>query len=102
RTYEVLSDHEKRKRYDQLGENWKAGADFTPPPDWEGMRVEYDDFGDLFGGQRTQSGFSDFFETVFGGRRAARGGAGFRMRGQDLEAENADYDRVGMSKCCLG
>ncbi len=30
--YEVLSDPEKRKRYDQLGADWKAGADFTPPP----------------------------------------------------------------------
>src|SRR4029434_4994589 len=45
----VLSDLEKRKRYDQLGENWKSGADFTPPPGWEGGRVEYADFGDLFG-----------------------------------------------------
>ena len=32
--YAVLSDPDKRKRYDQLGENWKAGADFTPPPGW--------------------------------------------------------------------
>src|SRR6266851_2923647 len=44
--YEVLSDSEKRKRYDQLGANWKAGADFTPPPGGNGTRVE---FGDLFG-----------------------------------------------------
>ena len=34
--YEVLSDPEKRQRYDTLGENWRAGADFTPPPNWEG------------------------------------------------------------------
>ena len=33
--YEVLSDADKRKRYDELGPNWKAGADFTPPPGWE-------------------------------------------------------------------
>src|SRR5438552_13625872 len=32
--YEVLSDPEKRERYDQLGQNWKAGQDFTPPPGW--------------------------------------------------------------------
>ena len=87
--YEVLSDPEKRKRYDELGENWKAGAEFTPPPGWEGMRVEYGDFGDMFGGGRGASGFSDFFESMFGGRRAAHGGAGFRMRGQDVEAEIA-------------
>ncbi len=85
--YEVLSDPEKRKRYDQLGENWKAGADFTPPPGWEGMRVEYGDIGDIFGGNRGAGGFSDFFESMFGGRRSARTGAGFRMRGQDVEAE---------------
>jgi len=59
--YEVLSDPEKRKRYDQLGENWKTGADFTPPPGWEGGHVEYGDFGDLFGAGRGSGGFSDFF-----------------------------------------
>jgi len=85
--YEVLSDPEKRKRYDQLGPNWKAGQEFTPPPGWEGMRVEYEDLGDVFGRGRAAGGFSDFFETLFGGRRAARAGAGFRMRGQDVEAE---------------
>src|SRR5258706_16183799 len=58
--YEVLSDQEKRKQYDQLGEDWKAGADFTPPPGWEGMRVEYGDLGDMFGGGGGASGFSDF------------------------------------------
>jgi len=87
--YEVLSDAEKRKRYDQLGPNWKAGADFTPPPGWEGSRVEYGDLSDLFGGGQTQGGFSDFFESLFGGRRGGRSGAGFQMPGQDIEAEIA-------------
>src|SRR5499426_4226844 len=32
--YEVLGDEEKRSKYDQLGANWKNGADFTPPPNW--------------------------------------------------------------------
>src|SRR6266852_2523139 len=57
--YEVLSDPEKRKRYDQLGANWKAGADFTPPPGGNGTRVE---FGDLFGRGGGSAEFSDFFE----------------------------------------
>jgi DnaJ-class molecular chaperone len=84
--YEVLSDAEKRKRYDQLGVGWKAGADFTPPPGWspwEGARVEYGDLGDIFGA----GGFSDFFESLFGARRGAPRGGPFARRGRDIEAE---------------
>src|SRR5438128_10148594 len=73
--YEVLSDTEKRKKYDQLGANWKNGADFTPPPNW-GVRGGGGgfqgtiDIEDLFGRgqqQRGGSAFSDFFEALFGG-----------------------------------
>src|SRR5439155_26071261 len=63
--YEVLSDAEKRKKYDQLGANWKQGAEFRPPPGWEqrargsGRAGEpFTDFEFHFGG----TGFSDFFE----------------------------------------
>ncbi|HEV8342483.1 MAG TPA: DnaJ C-terminal domain-containing protein [Candidatus Binatia bacterium] len=87
--YEVLSDPEKRKRYDELGPNWKAGQDFRPPPGWQDVHVDFGDFGDIFGAGRGPSGFSDFFESLFGTRRGARGGAGFAMRGQDVEAEIA-------------
>ncbi|HEY7863524.1 MAG TPA: J domain-containing protein [Thermoanaerobaculia bacterium] len=65
--YEVLSDPEKRKRYDQLGADWKTYA--RQPrggagawPGGGGVRVEYD-----FGGGGAPSGFSDFFKTFFGG-----------------------------------
>jgi DnaJ-class molecular chaperone len=85
--YEVLSDPDKRKRYDALGANWKAGQDFRPPPEWEGVNVQFGNFGDLFGSGRGASGFSDFFDVLFGGRRGARAGSGFAMRGQDIEAE---------------
>jgi len=84
---EVLSDPEKRKRYDQLGPNWKDGADFTPPPGWGRVNVQFDDLGSVFGG----GGFSDFFESLFGGARGAgqagREGRARSARGQDAEAE---------------
>jgi DnaJ-class molecular chaperone len=109
--YEVLSDPEKRKRYDELGSQWKqyeqwqqaqqaAGARSDQPFDWGGLsgqgpggtRYEYRtvseaDLGDMFGGG---AAFSDFFETFFGSARtgpSARGGGGrTRSRpGADLE-----------------
>ncbi len=85
--YEVLSDPDKRKRYDQLGSNWKAGSDVTPPPAWQDASSGFEGFGDGFGSGRSSAGFSDFFESLFGSQRGARAGAGFRMRGEDVDAE---------------
>jgi curved DNA-binding protein len=79
----VLSDPEKRQRYDELGPNWQAGANFTPPPSWEHVRGRFGDLGDLFGMGRGRGGFSDFFETLFGGVRGTRAGTGFAMQGLD-------------------
>jgi DnaJ-class molecular chaperone len=84
--YEVLSDPEKRKKYDQYGENWQyadqfagAGAqqawDFGP----RGTRVEFRDFGDL----GRAGGFGDIFDSIL---RDLGGGAARRPRqGQDIE-----------------
>lgn len=60
--YEVLKDPEKRKAYDQLGTNWKAGQDFNPPPNW-GTGFEFDD---KRKSDADSSKFSDFFESLFG------------------------------------
>jgi curved DNA-binding protein len=84
--YEVLSDPDKRKRYDQLGSDFQAGAEFTPPPGWEASRVDFGNFGDVFGGGGS-SGFSDFFESLFGARSGVGRGPARRRRGQDIEAE---------------
>ncbi|MCB1318686.1 MAG: DnaJ domain-containing protein [Leptospiraceae bacterium] len=75
--YEVLKDPQKRQAYDQLGANWKAGQEFRPPPGW----------GNFGGASNFESGgFSDFFESLFGGGFARGAGAGFQMKGQDQHA----------------
>lgn len=81
--YEVLKDPEKRSAYDSFGENWRAGQDFRPPPDWEPQF-------DFAGGGFTNAGqFSDFFESLFGraGRSGGFGGGEFHMRGRDQYAK---------------
>ncbi|HEV3467868.1 MAG TPA: DnaJ C-terminal domain-containing protein [Pyrinomonadaceae bacterium] len=91
--YDVLSDPEKRKLYDQYGEDWRVAQQGgqTPPPGWEGFRAGGFDFGGFdFGGFRTGAGgMGDIFEELFGragGRRPSRGPRRSR-RGQDVEAE---------------
>jgi curved DNA-binding protein len=109
--YEVLSDPEKRKRYDRLGANWKNGAEFTPPPGWGNVNVEYSDFSEVFGG--SGGGFSDFFEALFGGGRTAdrdtqrrrSGRPRAASKGQDTEAEMAisleDAHRGGVHRITI-
>lgn len=83
--YEVLSDKEKRAKYDRLGANWRDGQDFQPPPDMEGFNF-------YTGRGAGASGFSDFFEILFGGgtpfgrsaRTTRRTGP---VRGLDVESE---------------
>jgi curved DNA-binding protein len=111
--YEVLSDPEKRSKYDQVGSDWSRWQQAGGRPrdyDWgqwtsgvpgqggQRVHVRYgtpEDLEDLFGGA---SPFSDFFTQVFGGRggrgRASQGAStgGFeyeipRQRGRDYEQE---------------
>jgi curved DNA-binding protein len=95
--YEVLGDPEKRKKYDEFGAGWQQAG--GPPPGWQQR-------GGGFGGghpgggvEFEGTGFSDFFEQMFGGggRRSRRGGGGFGgfgggfeeppQRGEDAEAD---------------
>ena len=99
-----MSDPEKRKKYDDYGENWKHADEF------EAQRKAYQGgsgtggaeywystdgqhftggFGgaDMHGFGGNASGFSDFFEELFGHRGAAGGRGKGAFRGQDIEAE---------------
>lgn len=79
---EVLSDPEKRRSYDALGANWKAGSQFTPPPGWEQQfRGSRGRRGADMGGMGGGAGFSDFFSTLFGGGMGGAGGPGMSSFG---------------------
>lgn len=91
---EVLSDSEKRKKYDQYGENWQQGEAYEQARQQQnsqqrsyggggGQAFDFEGFGGGGGGED----FSDFFQSMFGGA----GGGGQRRqakyRGQDYNAE---------------
>ena len=73
--YEVLKDPEKRKRYDMLGQNYKSGSEFRPPPDASGFNFDFGNLGGMSGAGGGSS-FSDFFDVLFGQSMAGQGAAG--------------------------
>lgn len=95
---EVLSDPAKRKRYDSLGSSWHQDSEFTPPPGFEHVNVN---FGDGFGGFNSfndMGGFSDFFASIFGDLMSGQGPQNFHRQTryanpdpfQHATAENLD------------
>ncbi len=80
---EVLTNEENRKKYDAYGENWQQADQYeNARRSGQGQRQEqggynYSDFGGEAGGD-----FSDFFQSMFGGRRAQQS-----FKGQDLRGE---------------
>jgi curved DNA-binding protein len=82
--YAVLSDPEKRAAYDQLGQHYRAGEEFQPPPNWD-AGFEFSSAENL--------NFGDFFSELFGrmgggGTHGGRGESrGFHSRGEDHHAK---------------
>lgn len=94
---EVLSDPEKRKKYDEYGENWKHAEQYEQARQQQGTGgYNYQDFGgsggfdgtDFGGFGGNAGGFSDFFENLFGGGSGRRSsGRTSTFKGQDLSGE---------------
>jgi len=85
--YAVLSDPEKRAAYDQLGNSTRPGEEFHPPPGWD-AGFEFSTQG--FSPGAEGSGFSDFFEQIFGRAggysQGPTGRAPHRGQGEDQRA----------------
>lgn len=80
---EVLSDAEKRKKYDQYGKDWKHAEEFEKAKQ---QQSHYANAGQQqFYGNSNEGDFSDFFESLFGGARAR--GRQTKFRGEDYQAE---------------
>lgn len=93
--HEVLSDAEKRKKYDQYGKDWQHADQFEQARKQQasggfggGGNYGNQAGGYSYSGNFDEDTFSDFFEEMFGGRARAQGaGRGARFRGQDFNAE---------------
>ena len=96
---EVLSDTTKRARYDQLGAEWRAGQNFKPPPGWGTSSPHFDSSvfeGSARRGANSQqsSGFSEFFEGLFGGRRASTSSTGASSSSQGASTLQIDVEDI--------
>jgi curved DNA-binding protein len=80
--HEVLSDPEKRKKYDQYGKDWQHAEEFEKARQSRAAGSQREN---AFSGMDDEGAFSDFFESMFGSR--GRGGQDLKFRGQDYNAE---------------
>lgn len=88
---EVLSDPEKRKKYDQYGENWQHAEQFENAKRSQrtntGNAYDFGGEGYEYGGDFASGDFSDFFNSMFGGGGSSGSGRrSAKFRGQDYNA----------------
>lgn len=85
---EVLSDPEKRKKYDQYGKDWAHADQFEQARRSQQQQQPFGGGGQHFSSEDFGGGdFSEFFESLFGGQGRSRGGRSAKFRGQDYESE---------------
>jgi curved DNA-binding protein len=82
---EVLSDPEKRKKFDQYGKDWQHADEFEKQKQYQ--RQSSGNGGQRFSGNQQEGDFSDFFEAMFDGASGASRGRQAKFRGEDLKAE---------------
>jgi len=81
---EVLSDPEKRKKYDEYGKDWQHADEFERSKQYQ--QQSSDTRGQRFSGSRSDDDFSDFFEAMFGGAAGAGRSRQVKYRGEDYNA----------------
>ena len=82
---EVLSDPEKRNKFDQYGKDWQHADEFEKQRQYEKQSANAG--GQRFSGAQSEGDFSDFFENLFGGSAGAGRSRQARYRGEDFNAE---------------
>jgi len=83
---EVLSDPEKRRKYDQYGKDWQHPDQFEKQRQYQ--EQSSGSTGNRYTQQQSEGDFSDFFESLFGGTSHGRGKTrGVKFRGEDYTAE---------------
>jgi curved DNA-binding protein len=82
---EVLSDPEKRKKFDQYGNDWKNAEEFEKAKQNQGQSSN--SRGERYSGSQSEGDFSSFFESMFGGAAGGSRSRQARYRGEDFNAE---------------
>ncbi|MDZ7613459.1 MAG: J domain-containing protein [Flavobacteriaceae bacterium] len=82
---EVLSDPEKRKKYDQYGKDWQHAEQFEQAR--QNQRTQRPQYSSQGHDRFEEGDFSDFFSSMFGGARQDSGRAQTKFKGQDYNAE---------------
>jgi len=82
---EVLSDPEKRKKYDQYGKDWQHSEQFEKQKQYQ--QQSSNSRGARYSGSQSEGDFSDFFESMFGGAAGTGRGRQVKYRGEDFTAE---------------
>jgi curved DNA-binding protein len=82
---EVLSDPDKRKKYDQYGKDWQHSDQFEKQKQQQQQHSNFR--GTKYSGSESEGDFSDFFESMFGGAAGAGRGRQIKYRGEDYNAE---------------